>query len=194
MDSRYSESEIKKLIERFMEGDTSLEEEHRLYYFFTREDVPDSLVEYKDMFADFAAIECGNDVSTVAETSVHEDGGLQCVQTNRPLHRISMGSFRKWAVAAAASIVVVLGTSLLYDHYEEEKLERRYGGSYMVVNGTRIDNLREMQPEIENVLAHADEIENRLMASERIRMAEQTVLNGIADEAERERIRRILDE
>ncbi|MCM1313550.1 MAG: hypothetical protein NC206_09615 [Bacteroides sp.] len=185
MDCKYSISEIERLVNLFMDGDTSLEEERLLYDFFTHEDIPDSLLEYKDLFADFAAI--GHD-----NASVYDDTDLVCVQAESPVH--SVRNLKKWAIAVAASISVVFGTYVVSDWYKEQQLSRLYGGSYMVVNGVRIDNLKKIQSDIESVLSHADEIEKEMMTGKRIRMAEQAVLNGIADESERERIRCILEE
>lgn len=48
--------DIELYIERFLDGETTLEEERMLYEFFNNEDVPEKLLVYKDMFAGFAAI------------------------------------------------------------------------------------------------------------------------------------------
>ena len=50
------EQNIHKLIERFLDGETTLEEERRLYAFFLRDDVPEELKQYQEMFRGYAAI------------------------------------------------------------------------------------------------------------------------------------------
>lgn len=188
MDSKYSISEIEKLVDQFMDGDTSLEEERLLYDFFAHEDIPDSLLAYKDFFVDLAAMECGHDNMLACDNA-----GLLCTHAESPVRRVR--NLKRWAIAVAASISIAFGAYFVSDWYKEQQFSLLYGGSYMVVNGVRIDNLKEIRSDIETVLAHADEIEKGVMnTSERIKTAEQTVLKGIADEAERERIRRLLEE
>ena len=48
--------DIHTLVTRFFDGETTLEEERRLYAFFQREDVPNDLREYQEMFWGYAAI------------------------------------------------------------------------------------------------------------------------------------------
>ena len=47
--------EIQKLIDRYFEGETTLEEERRLYEFFQKDNIPAEFEEYTEMFRDFAA-------------------------------------------------------------------------------------------------------------------------------------------
>lgn len=47
--------EIQKLIDRYFEGETTLEEERRLYRFFQKDNIPAEFEEYTEMFRDFAA-------------------------------------------------------------------------------------------------------------------------------------------
>lgn len=50
------EKDIHTLVARFLDGETTLEEERKLYAFFQREDVPADLKEYQEMFRGFAAL------------------------------------------------------------------------------------------------------------------------------------------
>ena len=45
--------DIQVLIERFLEGETSLQEERRLYSYFQNENIAPELQEYKEMFLSF---------------------------------------------------------------------------------------------------------------------------------------------
>ena len=47
---------IHTLVARFLDGETTLEEERKLYAFFQRDDVPEELKEYQEMFRAYAAI------------------------------------------------------------------------------------------------------------------------------------------
>lgn len=48
--------DVHTLVARFLNGETTLEEERRLYAFFQREDVPADMKKYQKMFRGFAAI------------------------------------------------------------------------------------------------------------------------------------------
>ena len=76
---------------------------------------------------------------------------------------------------------------------QERQLAALYEGSYMIVNGKRTDKLTRIRPEIERTLAKAEKIEQDLSAEALIQAAEEDILNGIEDEAERERIRQLME-
>ena len=57
MNKRDDIERIKALTDRFFNGSTSLDEESRLYAFFTSGDVPAELEEYRDLFCGFAVID-----------------------------------------------------------------------------------------------------------------------------------------
>lgn len=50
------EKDIHTLVARFFDGETTLEEEEKLYAFFQRKDVPEDLKKYQDLFRGFAFI------------------------------------------------------------------------------------------------------------------------------------------
>lgn len=63
----------------------------------------------------------------------------------------------------------------------------------MIVNGTTINKLTRIHTDIEQVLSEADEMKDMLSTKTVIQKAEQDVLDGIDDEAERERIRKLME-
>ena len=63
----------------------------------------------------------------------------------------------------------------------------------MHVNGTKINKLTRIHTDIEQVLSEADEMKDMLSTKTVIQKAEQDVLDGIDDEAERERIRKLME-
>ena len=48
---------MKDLVKRFMDGETTLEEERRLYVYFSGENVDEELQPYRDMFLGLAAVD-----------------------------------------------------------------------------------------------------------------------------------------
>lgn len=57
---------MKDLVKRFMEGETTLDEERRLYAYFSGNNVAEELKPYRDMFLGFASV---NDIDKEEETS-----------------------------------------------------------------------------------------------------------------------------
>lgn len=67
-----------------------------------------------------------------------------------------------------------------------------YAGSYMIVDGKRYDNLREIKDDIQQTLAEARQIEREADGQAVIEEAEQEVLESIGDPAERQKLKEIL--
>lgn len=179
---------IEQLIERFFDGATTLAEEDRLYRFFASDSVPEELEQYREMFLDFGAMPfddaSGTDAGAVAGV---EMAASEVVA--RPL------VVRMWhyVAAAVAAVFIVGGIILANDMLERRDLEARYGGSYVVVNGKRVDDLKKILPQIESTLHSAEMLESRVDAETTIKAAEQHVLDNISDPAERERVRHLLN-
>ena len=186
-------TEIKALIERFFEGETTLEEEQRLYdYFKQTKDLPGELETYREMFLGFDAIALSDTASPILNKVEHEvplTAREIPVSTTPPKYR----TLWKQAAGIAAMVIAVFGSVWAYQAYESMKLQSIYGGSYMIVDGKRIDNLREILPEIKRTLSLADAIETT-SPTLLIDQAEQDLLNNIQDDRERERIRQLLNQ
>jgi len=166
--------EIKRLMDRFLEADTTLEEERRLYAYFSQEAVDPSLEPYRQMMNDYAALlpaEKEHPVST---------------------KHVALRPWIRWASGIAAFLALAFLGNWSYRAYETNRLEGIYGGSYMIVNGERVDNLRKIHQEIEGTLDDAQKIE-ALVARSQPMAVEQSVLNEIEDNAMREEIRRMLN-
>ena len=185
--------EIKALIERFFEGDTTLAEEQWLYdYFKQTQDLPEELEAYRDTFLDFDAIaltETPPVEISMAEPAVKLPMVEQSVYSAPP-------KYQKWWIqvaSIAAMVAIVIGGVWTYQNYQDIQLENLYGGSYMIVDGQRIDNLREILPQIKSTLSLADAIET-ISPTLFINQAEEDLLNNIQDAQERERIRALLNQ
>lgn len=143
---------IEDYIARFMEGETSNEEERAIYCFFHSEEVPEHLKEYSSMFAWY---EAGMPEKQL-EASSQKDHSFRL-------------PIEIWSIGIAAMVVVVLGLgALLYWDKGDNGMGEWacYEGSYIEVNGKRISNVRQIMPSILETLNQADRIEQ--LAQERI--------------------------
>lgn len=179
---------IRLLTERFFNGETSLEEENRLYAFFEqhRSGLPEDIETNREMLLGFGAIGFGNATSKdiVSERTM-------------PKKAATRRSIRKhlWlASGIAASILLCIGITFAFHQSERQDLARNYEGSYVIVNGQRIDDLSRIKPDIERALSQASHIEQRLAEKPAIKSAEQNVLNNIDDPDEKAHIEALLNE
>lgn len=176
-------------MDRFFEGMTTLEEEQQLYDFFRRENIPQDLKPYKDMFLDFS-----NLALTEREASILTSGTTDTSGKISPVHpRKVRHIWLKYSMETAAIILLAILIGWGSNIRKERQLATLYEGSYMIVNGKRTDNLTRIRPEIERILAEAQKIEENLSAEKLIQAAEADILNGIEDETERERIRQLME-
>lgn len=183
-----SKQEIEKtlnLIDKFFEGDTTLEEERQLYSLFNDKQIPAELEKYRDMFVDFGALP----VQQQAKAAI---GTVETISSSRKA--VSYRPVIRHIAAIAASVVLIVTSVLIYNNYNEEKhLAALYGGSYVIENGKRIDDLRKIRPQIEQTLAEAKKIDINIDQSSFIRQAEREVLNSIGDDEQAE-IEQLLNE
>ena len=143
---------IEEYITRFMEGETTNEEERAIYHFFRSEEVPEHLKVYAPMFAWY-------------EEGMPEKQAVVSLKTSRRFHL----PVEIWSIGIAATIAVVvgLGTLLFWDKDNNELDEWAcYEGSYIEVRGKRITNVKQILPSILETLNEADRIEQ--WAQERI--------------------------
>lgn len=97
---------IRKMVDRFMAGETSLDEEQQLYRYFAGEDVAEDLLPMRELFCSFAAMK--SDEAIVA-------------QRKPKLIRLH---FRKVFIGVAASVALVLAVgSLLWSPERQDYCE-----------------------------------------------------------------------
>ena len=88
----------------------------------------------------------------------------------------------RWKIAGiVATIAVVFSIGMWHDHREVQRLEARYGGSYVIEGGKKSTNLRDIMPEVLQTLAMADNIDAATDAATIIRQAEQEAMKYIDD-------------
>lgn len=107
---------IRTLTDRFLDGETTLEEEQELYDFFaatndkaernSQDDLPEDLRPIQEMFRDFAALQA------VAPTRSEEE-------SHATIQRLTPRRSRWWIAAAAVAVLVIMGGAALY-HFQHE--------------------------------------------------------------------------
>ena len=177
---------MEELVERFFNGDTTTAEEARLYRLFRRKRLPAELERMRPMFAAFASMQC-----------------------EEPRRVAIMRTLRRAAIGTAAALAIALCLTLYANFREDRALARLYGGSYVIENGRRIDDLSSIREDIEQTLddarriesrTHHDFIDNAEQEAEQARLAdfidnaEQEVLDNITDPEMQKEVEQMLNE
>ncbi len=98
-----SQQQAGALLDRYMDGLTTVEEEAALRrYFSTHDDIPDEWQDYKVMF-------------TYLDSGM-EDGNLPAMQEPRPAPLITLMGRRWWGIAAAAVITAAIVVTAVLRH------------------------------------------------------------------------------
>jgi uncharacterized membrane protein YvbJ len=120
--------DIETLLERFFEGQTSNEEERRLYLFFRREKLPDELAQYKE-------------IVTYFESGLADE--LDAPKNVKMLKEVRKKRWLVWGSIAASFLILLSSTFFIFRNTDP------YEGSYIVRNGVRITDLNLIRPELE---------------------------------------------
>jgi hypothetical protein len=126
------------LTDRFLEGETTLEEERELYAFYRSEEVPDDLLSLRPLFV-----------------------GLEEIQLDTPsiTPKKKKGDWRKWVMIAASVLVLfLLGGSFLWQQQQNECVAYVYGER--VTDRDLI--MQEMERSIGTMTEGQNDIENQL--------------------------------
>lgn len=97
-------NEIRQLVERFMDGETSIKEEETLYAYFASDEVSDKLKSLRPMFAGFEAMKTDVPAEVELQTRPQSAG-----------KRAKMVLFRYAATAAAVAIIIIGGITYIYN-------------------------------------------------------------------------------
>lgn len=162
--------EIERLVERFFDGETTTEEEARLYKVFRRKRLPDSLERMRPVMEAFSSM-----------------------SEEKPQRAKTVNIVRRALMGAAAMLALIVGIAIYSNYHEEQSLARIYGGSYVIENGRRIDDLSAIQDDIERALADSCRIEQHAEHNV-IDRAEQDVLDNISDPDMRDEVEKMLNE
>ncbi|GAT62991.1 hypothetical protein [Paludibacter jiangxiensis] len=115
---------IKELLQKYFEGDTSLAEENLLQQYFAQTEIAEDLKQYKPLFECFAGLEA----ETLPNSAFDED--FKQKVTPRRKHHGLVYHISVWSSAAAACVILAMG-SIYY-------IERQ--NNYMIVNGKRVND------------------------------------------------------
>ncbi len=166
---------VRHYLARFMDGETSNAEEAALYAYFRSHKIEveadPELASYRDMLA-------------YLETGMADDALPKLRHT------------RLWkyvATVAAACIVVVAG---LYGWRRQQAWQRfaaTYEGSYMIIDGKTISDLRELRPALLAALRESEQVEQETLESlRRQQEAEHLLLEELLKNTEEPTIRQLI--
>lgn len=169
MNSRKAK-EAERLLQRFFDGETTLAEERRLYRLFSGKKLPTEFEKYRPVMAAF--------------------GSMQAAEGRRARF---MPVVWRAVCGVAAAIVLLFGVLTYLDYREDKALARLYGGSYVIDNGHRIDDLGRIKGDIEAALADAEHIESRIGRRSVVEQVELDVLGSIDDQDMRRQVEEMLE-
>ena len=154
---------VEEYIHRFMEGETIHSEEQAIYRFFRSGDVPEHLKAYAPMFAWY-------------EEGMPEEKKKETTMIKRKTFwkRIPFGG---GSMGVAAMLVIGIGMGILSGLDKDMEDEWScYEGSYVVVNGKRITDVKEIMPIILETLAESERMEKQMEERwEAIRLSDEKI-------------------
>lgn len=139
----YTMKHIEELLERYFEGQTSAEEERTLRHFFTSDDVPESLMMYKPLFAYFDnEIKKADTISADAPDTATDalSGGMITAQVQPPEKSLfdkgekTPGKRRNlmlWLSGAAACAALLIGAFF----FTPRQPKCTGTGNYVIIDG-----------------------------------------------------------
>lgn len=168
---KVTKENVEQFIGRFMEGETTNEEEAALYEFFQEEDIPEKLRMYKPVFAYFAGGMRKEDLPSSGSSA-------KVVSTGNVQKKTIYTRWRKFILPLAAGAAACFACVAGFVHYEQQQsIYNSYSGSYVIDHGRRLSDIRVIMPKLKMVEAHADEAASRHEAEQVTR----NVLNEISD-------------
>ena len=190
---------IRGLIDRFLQAETTLEEEDKLYRFFQSDIMPDDLRQYKEMFMAYSGMKnlkddsLGQDIPDSADSNQEKKGTLLGLYGKmKGAGKKTFKIYQKISIGVAASLLVALLSISAYNHYEESRLEQLYGGSYIIVDGKRIDDLAKIKPQIMDGLHKAEMMEKLSNLDAKQNEIELRMLKNISSDKEKKYIQDLL--
>lgn len=190
-----TESNIQSLLDRFFEGQTSLQEEQQIYAYFLSDDVAPEHLPLREMFADMASASYSGleaEAEQQARQSRTATGRHTTQGASYPARNIIMRRLHYAAASVAACLMLTVGMKQSYNMHENLLMAQLYEGSYVVDNGHRTDDVAFMRSYILEAEAMADKVESRMQEEELMQHIETTLLNDCKSSAEREQLLLIL--
>lgn len=173
---KLTKENVEQIINRFMNGETSNEEETALFKFFQNEVVPEHLRVYKPMFAYLAGGMKDEDLPGKNKSSE-----VVSIETASKSMRLS-GYWRRFIIPLAAGVAACFIGVAVFTHYEQrQNLYNSYSGSYVIDHGRRLSDIHVIMPTLKSIEAQADQAEAQHQAAQ----ITHNVLKDISDPAVR---------
>ena len=132
---RYTKEYIGNLLDKYMDGTSTLDEEAILSEYFRGKDIPQEWEDYRQLFQEI------EDMRPQAQT----------------IKRM-MGWPYKW-IAIAASLLILVGIGFGVRQYQDlQKQYAIYEGSYIIRDGKKITDIKQILPELEATEREVSEI------------------------------------
>ncbi len=132
-----SDDEARRLTQLFLDGDTTADQESKLYDYYSQTRLASDLESYREMFAWYAGL--GRESQTAGER-----------RTSRS---------RVVAVAASITALFLIGVGLtigLQSKSDEVSPDVLYAGSYIIRNGKKITDINQILPELRQADRYVD--------------------------------------
>ena len=143
---------IKQLLDKYFEGQTSLQEEQSLRNYFRQKNIDESLLEFKPMF-DFFNEERESAMIDEHETIIPE-------QSNRP--KTIKIWFNRISIGIAASVVLLLGAKFMFFNQEKEIFSQ----SIVYVDEKKFTDMNTIQLQTLNAIEAIYESEDDVISSQ----------------------------
>ena len=151
--NKLTTEKVRALVELFMEGNTTLNEESMLYDYFCNGDVDEELLPMKEYFMAMAL------TAFDKEDTLSQNHHAKAATTRHFGNKLLMA-----AASVATLFIMTLAGHNAYKNNETDLFSQKYDGSYVIIDGERNDNIEEIKPQIEQALAMAERIEQHLEA------------------------------
>ena len=135
-----------------------------------------------------------HDVEGVSYEELSEVMGISAATLRQNVSRTRRVVRVRYLAAIGAAVALMCMVTLGWLSWQDYQLKKQYEGSYVIVNGKRNSNLRQIRPQLEDALSWAGDVEHNVQSDAFMRQAENDVLNHISDPAERQRLREILND
>ena len=132
---RYTKEYIGKLLDKYMDGTSTLDEEAILSEYFRGKDIPQEWEDYRQLFQE-----------------------IEEMRPQPQTIKSRMGRSYKW-IAIAASLLILVGIGFGVRQYQDQQEQYAiYEGSYIIRDGKKITDIKQILPELKATEQEVSEI------------------------------------